>query len=427
MREHFQSVPWILAVAAVAGFAALAAPAADATNGYFTHGYGTIAKGMAGAGVALPVDTMIAATNPAGLAFVGKRYDAGLAIFNPNREYKVIGAPSGFPGTFGLIPSAVESDSEYFFIPYFGANWELGPSRTFGFNLYGHGGMNTDYPTATFFASSPTGVDLSQLFITATYAFKSGSGKHAFGIMPIFAFQQFEIQGVGSFAPFSSDSARLSNNGKDTSTGFGFKVGYLGQWTPSFSFGASYQSEMGMDEFGDYAGLFAEQGGFDIPSTYTVGVAFKATPKLTVALDLQETMYSDIASVGNPFLPNLVLAPLGADAGAGFGWQDMTTVKLGFQYAPGGAWTWRFGYSTGDQPIPETEVLFNILAPGVMEDHVTFGFSRQTAPGKAWNFSLLYAPSSSVTGDNPLEVPGRQQIELEMNQWDLEVSYSWGF
>ncbi len=160
MREHFQSVPWILAVAAVAGFAALAAPAADATNGYFTHGYGTIAKGMAGAGVALAVDTMIAATNPAGLAFVGKRYDAGLAIFNPNREYKVIGAPSGFPGTFGLIPSAVESDSEYFFIPYFGANWELGPSRTFGFNLYVHGGMNTDYPTATFFASSPTGVDL---------------------------------------------------------------------------------------------------------------------------------------------------------------------------------------------------------------------------------------------------------------------------
>ncbi len=426
MREHLPSVPWILAVA-VACLAVLAAPAAHATNGYFTHGYGTITKGMAGAGVALPVDTMIAATNPAGMAFVGKRYDAGLAIFNPNREYKVIGAPSGFPGTFGLIPSAVESDSEYFFIPYFGANWELGPNRTFGFNLYGHGGMNTDYPAATFFASSPTGVDLSQLFITGTYAFKTPSGNHAFGIMPIFAFQQFEIQGVGSFAPFSSNAAKLSNNGKDTSTGFGFKVGYLGQWTPSFSFGASYQSEMGMDEFSDYAGLFAEQGGFDIPSTYTVGVAFKATPQLTVALDVQETMYSDIASVGNPFLPNLVLQPLGADAGAGFGWQDMTTVKLGFQYAPGGPWTWRFGYSSGDQPIPETEVLFNILAPGVMEDHYTFGFSRQTAPGKAWNFSLLYAPSSSVTGDNPLEVPGRQQIELEMNQWDLEVSYSWGF
>jgi len=31
-----------------------------------------------------------------------------------------------------------------------------------------------------------------------------------------------------------------------------------------------------------------------------------------------------IASIGNPMLPNLIQATLGMDAGAGFGWQDMT-------------------------------------------------------------------------------------------------------
>ena len=42
-----------------------------ATNGYFAHGYGTKNKALAGAGVALPQDAMIAATNPAGMVWVG--------------------------------------------------------------------------------------------------------------------------------------------------------------------------------------------------------------------------------------------------------------------------------------------------------------------------------------------------------------------
>jgi len=102
---------------------------AGATNGYFAHGYGTHYKGLAGAGVALHLNSLAGATNPAPLVFVGKRYDLGLAVFNPNRFYSVTGNPSGFPGTFGLAPGAVESDSTVFPIPHLGANWELGCDR----------------------------------------------------------------------------------------------------------------------------------------------------------------------------------------------------------------------------------------------------------------------------------------------------------
>ena len=79
------------------------------------------------------------------------------------------------------------------------------------------------------------------------------------------------------------------------------------------------------------------------------------------------------------------------------------------------------------QPIPESEMLFNILAPGVMEDHFTFGFTRQFGQSRGLNFSLMYAPEVKVTGPNMLEVPGLQDITLAMSQWDIEVSYSWGF
>ncbi len=405
------------------------APVAEATNGYFTHGYGTANKGMAGAGVALPQDSMIIATNPAGIAFLDKRYDAGLAIFNPNRSYNVIGNPTGFPGTFGLTPGKVDSDSEYFFVPHFGFIKETGANSRFGLALFGHGGMNTDYPTSTFYGSSPTGVDFSQLLIAPTYAIKSGSGNHGFGISLILAAQFFEVQGVQAFGMFSSSPANLSNNGHDDSFGVGLKLGYLGQWSPSFSFGASYQFEIGMEEFDSYRGLFAEQGGFDIPATWTVGIAAKATSNVTFVFDVQETLYSEVQSVGNPFLPNLVMAPLGAAGAAGFGWEDMMTYKAGVQIETAGDWTWRFGASSGDQPIAPSEVLFNILAPGVMEEHFTAGFTKAMGSGRALNMSLMYAPSSSVRGVNPLEapIPGQQEIELEMDQLELEISYSWGF
>jgi long-chain fatty acid transport protein len=88
--------------------AALTAPTRSlATNGYFEHGYGTQSKGMAGAGAALALDGISVATDPASLAFLGDRLDVGLALFNPNRDYEVTGAPSGHPGTFGLAPGKV--------------------------------------------------------------------------------------------------------------------------------------------------------------------------------------------------------------------------------------------------------------------------------------------------------------------------------
>ena len=103
----------------------------------------------------------------------------------------------------------------------------------------------------------------------------------------------------------------------------------------------------------------------------------------------------------------------------------MSVIKAGYQWGSD-PWTWRIGFSTGDQPIPPSEVFFNILAPGVMEEHFTAGFSRKTGGGEV-NLSFMYAPSVSVSGPNPLEVPGQQTIELEMDQLDLEFGYSWGF
>jgi long-chain fatty acid transport protein len=402
---------------------ALAAAPALATHGYFSNGYGTHYKGMGGAGVALHLDTLAPATNPAAMAFLGSRFDASIAVFNPNRSYDVIGNPSGYPGTFGLAPGKVESDSRYFPVPAFGASWKAGDDGAFGLVLYGNGGMNTNWPTATFYAGSPTGVNLSQMFVAPTYAVKI-AGKHALGVTAIGAVQWFKGEGVASFAPFSEAPQQLTNNGNSYSYGGGVRLGYLGEWSRYLSFGASYQTRIWMTEFDEYAGLFAEHGGFDVPATWVAGIAVKPTENLDVAIDVQRVMYSDVESVHDPLLPNLMQVPLGAHDAAGFGWQDVTAVKGGVQLRAGKGWTWRAGYSYGRQPIPPSEVIFNILAPGVEEQHATFGFSRLLGNSQEIGVALMRAFSHAVTGQNVLEVPGQQTIQLEMNQWDFELSWA---
>jgi len=421
--------------------AALMAPmSAFATNGYFAHGYSTKSNGMVGAGVALPEDAMAAATNPAGMVWVGQTGDVGAAIFSPHRSYT-----AGNPGpgaSFAVAPGTVDSDTNYFLIPHFGMNWMIDPQSSVGISVYGNGGMNTDYPasapclqpggTGTYCAGS-TGVDLMQLFVNGSYSRKINATS-SWGVSVIAAYQRFKAKGLAAFNSFnlSSSPSNLTNNGYDNSTGFGAKIGWQGQVATGLTLGASYQSKMSMSKFGKYKGLFADGGSFDIPATATIGLAYDTTPSSKLAFDIQKIFYSDVDSIANPMMPNLANCMggntsqcLGGSNGAGFGWQDMTVYKLGYQWATSPAWTWRVGYSYGKQPIPSSEVLFNMLAPAVMEQHFTFGFTNKLSPTSDWSFAAMYAPEKKVSGTNPLG--DGQTIDLKMHQFQVEASYSWKF
>ncbi|MCH6566651.1 MAG: outer membrane protein transport protein [Proteobacteria bacterium] len=181
-----------------------------------------------------------------------------------------------------------------------------------------------------------------------------------------------------------------------------------------------------MSEFDKYAGLFAESGDFDIPSTWVLGLAWNIGDSRVFVVDVQQINYTDVPAVSNPISNLQTNCPgtgcLGGVDGGGFGWEDMTVVKLGYEWKTDDTWTWRLGYSFGDQPIPGTEVLFNILAPGVMEDHLTFGFTRALDANSDFNFALMYAPSVSVSGLNAFDPA--QTIELEMNQYEFVAGYS---
>jgi len=421
-----------LAVAATALLGGLPA-IAGATNGYFAHGYGARSKALAGASTARPLDSFAAAVNPASIAYIGDRLDAEIELFSPRRQYTVDGTPTLAPGAFPLNSGTYQSDSEWFPVPAIGWNHRIDAEQAVGVTLYGNGGMNTDYvatpnPLCPFpggsgtFCAGTTGIDKAQAFIVPSYAHSFGDGRFSLGIAPIFAIQRFKARGLNAFAPFSSDPEHVSNQGYDYSFGGGVRVGGLVEVIPGVRFGASYKSRITMSKLDDYAGLFAEQGSFDIPESFNFGLAWDINKEITTSFDVEHIRYSQIDSVGNPMFPNLMTKRLGEDGGPGFGWKDMTIFKLGAEWRPNKRWTWRAGVSYGAQPIPKSEVLFNVLAPGVQEYHLTTGFSRAIGDKDEVNFAFMYSPSNSVKGPNPLSP--KQNIELEMDQYSFQLGWS---
>ena len=428
-----------------------------ATDGYLSLGYGAFHKGLAGAGIGLHYTALING-NPASNVFLDKTFSVGVAFFNPNRQYTIEGNPSGMPGTFGLAPGTIESDSKLFVIPSIAANLPLNDKSALGLSFYGNGGMNTNYPTQTFHDQSieSTGVNLMQMFAGITYSYKVHEN-HSLGVTALLAGQFFEAKGLSNFAPFSSDGTTLTNNGSSSSFGYGFKIGYHGKLSNQFSIAVVYQSKSKMSAFEEYAGLFAEQGAFDIPANITAGIVYSPTSTLRFAFDVKNINYSGVKSIANPidamalppaflnpggdpnnpmdYTPNPNHVPLGSDEGSGFGWEDMMVFKVGAEYDMNATTTLRAGFSHGEQPIPETEVLFNILAPGVISSHLALGLSKDIGSnGNAIHFSLNYAFNNKVEGFNPFDfdpeqaqqgnfVPN-QTVILEMNQLDFAVQFT---
>ena len=425
--------------------AACCAPAfAFATNGYFSHGYGMKAKGMAGAATATAEDAFGGAVNPAKMVFVGDRIDFGADLFSPRRSVSRQGA-TAFGGIYN---GSSDSDSNYFVIPEFGYNKLINPNLSLGITVYGNGGMNTDFnstlpgpsfapvcagaPANMLLGCGKLGVDYMELIVAPTVAYKLNQS-HSIGLSPLLGYRRFKVDGLQAFTPISSAGNNVTNQGYDSSTGWGVRVGWMGKVSDTVTLGAAYASKMKMSDFDKYRGLFAEQGAFDIPENYNVGIAVQAAPSVLVAFDVQRINYGKTTSISNGVLnsiANPVACPLGSACGSGFSWQNRTYYKLGLEYAYSKGLTLRGGFNYGNAPFGNTanDVSFNIIAPGVVEKHLTLGFTYKTSSGGELTVSYTHAFSNTVTGPSALTSLGAGNFgteSLKMYQDSIGIAYGW--
>jgi long-chain fatty acid transport protein len=392
---------------------------------------------MGGVGIALPQDALAAAANPAGMGLIGDRVDFGVTWFRPQREAELVNTAFGSKSFDGKYDA---NDTENFIIPEFGYNRQINPDVTLGVSVYGNGGMNTDYskniPLFDMSGTHKQRMDLIQLFVAPTATWKINES-NTIGVAVNLAYQRFEIKGLQNFtvvgAPnqVSESPNNVTNKGYDSSYGAGVHVGWIGQVNDAITLGATYQSKTYMTKFDKYKGLFAEGGDFDIPETYGVGVAVKATPALTLAADVQRINYGDVDSVGNS-INNLIVnglptgQKLGSQNGPGFAWRDVTAIKVGASYALNENLTLRGGYNHSSQPIRSSETLFNILAPGVVQDHITIGATYVLPNKSELSFAYMHAFEEKVKGSGSIPAGfGSGEANLKMYEDSLGVAYGW--
>ncbi|MDH5571812.1 MAG: outer membrane protein transport protein, partial [Gammaproteobacteria bacterium] len=122
---------------------------------------------------------------------------------------------------------------------------------------------------------------------------------------------------------------------------------------------------------------------------------------------------------------------LGDSGGPGFGWEDMTIVKLGVDYQLNSTTVLRAGWNHGEQPIPAGETAFNVIAPAVVEDHLTLGATFTLANKAELSAYFMHAFENEVKGDSPGTTSAAMNNaghgDLKMSQDALGIAYGWKF
>ena len=419
-----------------------------ATNGYFLPGFGIRAQGMGGVGIAYGRDSLSTAANPANAVNTGMRGDMGFAVFNPERSARVYdnGDPSTGAGGFGFdYPDTAESDAKYFPVPEMGFSMGLTDKLHLAFAVVGNGGMNTTYRENFFSLGGPPaarsdklGVDMMQLLAPVSLAYKVNEN-HAVGASLVLAATRFRAYGLAIFDPFgvTRDPANLTDKGFDYSYGAGIKLGWLGEFMDDkLTVGLSYASRTYMTKLDKYRGLFAEQGDFDIPESYGIGIAIKPVKNLVIAADVLRINYNDIASIGNlgpgdfvdgsdigiPAYLDDFGKQTGTDIGMGFGWNNMTVYKLGVQYGVNKRLQVRAGLNYGKSPIPNNQVTFNTLAPATVERHYSVGFTYRPNDELEVTGTYMYVAPNTQKACNQNIV---DCVEIGMHQNVFGLSLGW--
>lgn len=197
-----------------------------------------------------------------------------------------------------------------------------------------------------------------------------------------------------------------------------------------------------MTKFDKYRGLFAEQGDFDIPENYGIGITFKPKKNLVVAADIYRINYADIASIGNrgpstsigdytdpsvqtAGIPSITdpTQELGNDQGMGFGWKNQTVYKLGVQYGVNKRLQVRAGFNYGKSPIPNDQLTFNVLAPATVEKHYTVGFTYKASDELEITGTYLYAAANNQQSPANQNILGMANAGMHQNVFGLSMGW----
>ncbi len=84
----------------------------------------------------------------------------------------------------------------------------------------------------------------------------------------------------------------------------------------------------------------------------------------------------------------------------------------------------RAGVSTNRQPVAASQTFFNILAPGVVENHLTLGGTWSLANKNELTVGYMHAFKKAVNGSGSINaLLGGGEANVQMSQDSLGLAY----
>ncbi len=406
-----------------------------ATNGYQLIGVGAYQKSLAGAVTANPGTAMTAVSNPAGLARIGSRTDFSMEAFMPSRsvDFTAMGGAEG------------DSAVDMYGVPAIGWTAPVadGSDFYFGGGMFGTSGMGVDYASTLMMPASAMpnpdmyweGYSNLSFWQMAPALAWNVNSRYSVGVSLNIDYQSVAFKQRVSADTDGNGSAETVMQNFDLSRGasgfgLGLGLGLLYDLNDKLTLGLNYKSKQQFDPmefqlgFGDISngpGAEAPAGTYkldlDFPQQAAIGIAFDATPKLTLSADVKWIEWSD--TMGKL----AVEGPGGMSVAMDPGWDDQTIYALGVAYALNNAIDLRAGYNYARSPIGEEVVSSNLILPAIVETHYAMGMD--VALNNHWELAfhyMLVPEKRLVAPATDANMPGAA-ISLKERSFGANIGY----
>jgi long-chain fatty acid transport protein len=287
---------------------------------------------------------------------------------------------------------------------------------TWGVGIYGIGGFSGNYAASSLAnpltanpiltPQSPAGIGVGRVYTHA----------EIYQVAPTIALDVTEKLSVG-FAPnldlgfiqadpliFAAPNfplgAAAPNYGPGTGTrnafGGGFQIGVYYVTDSNWRLGFSYKSIQWFEPLrynsnNQFGQPVLDKVNFDLPQVISVGTAYTGFERWLYALDVRYTDYAHATGFGQSgFNANGSIA--------GLGWRSIVTVATGLQYELTERITVRGGYTFAQNPVPSSQMEFNLGSALIIQNFLSVGGSFQIRENVAANIAYTHGFQNSLTG-----------------------------
>ncbi|HEY3055322.1 MAG TPA: outer membrane protein transport protein [Thermoanaerobaculia bacterium] len=364
-------------------------------SGFSLFEQGSKAKAMGGAFAATADDPSAIFFNVAGIA-QQRHFEilAGGTAINfanefrgdPNDEFT--SGATGFYRRHTFVPP-----SAYVVIPF-------SSNMTFGLGLMTPFGLRTSWqsPWVGRFVASDS--NIKAVSVEPALAWQTSDGRFALGAGAEYRRAHVTLtrnnpltgSGINPFTGRIVDVANVQLN-SDWNSAWGWNVGALFKFTPTWRVGASYRADMDIDFTGDATFTQIPTGNAQIdalvkaglppnqkisttipfPATAIIGVASSTIPKWDIEADVTHTTWSRFKSLQIAFSQT---PQINLDRPQN--WHDTYSYRLGANHAATDVWDVRFGLVYDENPQP-VEVVSPLL-PDSDREGVSFGVGHHRGP-----------------------------------------------